>query len=87
MTNTSERHTSQKKPQLKHVHTFTTKWSFDAREIHSLMQRFLLLTVFTVCNYAVQFLIIIRTCSAAELIHFILNTKLQSIAKRVNMKS
>lgn len=77
MTDTLEKKT-------KYIHTFTTKWSFDAREIHCLMQRFLLLTVFTVCDYAVQLLIIIRTCSAAELIHFVLNAKLQSITNSVN---
>lgn len=38
---------------------FTTERSLNAREIYCFMKSLLLLTVFTICNYAMQLLIVI----------------------------
>ena len=38
---------------------FTTERSLNAREIYCFMKSLLLLTVFAICNYAVQLLIVI----------------------------
>lgn len=54
------------------IMTFTTEGPLHPRELHSLMQSLLFLTVLAERHYAVELLVVITTGLTAELMHFIL---------------
>lgn len=54
------------------IMTFTTEGPLHPRELHSLMQSLLFLTVLAERHYAVEFLVVITTGLTAKLMDFIL---------------